>query len=782
MSAPAERPEILVIGYECSPDRGSESGAGFSVLRALTTAARCTVLIGTADAEALERWARENPELGVTVVPVHESAFGNLLYRVHHYAQFISYLLWLRRVTPHVKRWAATGRFRVAWHVSYSPAWIPSPLRHVDDVPTVWGPCTGADRVPGPLRGAMSWRSRVRDVLDNISTWLLARTPSTKKSRKSVDLLLLALEKHEVRKVRRGKECEVFIQTPLVDVPAVEAPSEREDCLYFVSPLRAQKGPLLAIAAAARTPGVRMVVAPPQRGQMREECERIVREHGAEDRITFVDGLSRPEMLRRVKASKGFVHTALSDVASMALAEALVVGVPVVALDVLGSRTMKSYMTRPEFMSLVEVRDPEQVINDVGARMLEMLASEEFPTEPLLDQDALRRQFVGYIDRACEIHRARRDPSSAATKADRYPAKGAYAPPPGSHIVQVLYMVQDRGGEAVAYRLARGFRARGYPTKNIGAFRVAPVSTSTADFEILEPARPGVLGNLRCFVKLVRVLRREQPEAVILHGDIAQMLGAPAARLAGIHSRIAVNHLSIGIFYKWMKPVHTLFGVLGVYSDVVFVGESARRDADGLPRRFLRRSTVIENTVSLEPGDGAAARERFGVSPATTVFLNVGSLSDQKNQHVLIQAMADVPDATLVLVGDGPLADEFASAATGLGDRVRMIGRVPIEQMGDVYAMADAFLFPSRFEGRPLALLEAVTAGLPIVATPIAENVEVTREAAHYVDGDDLEGWTDAMQRLVKDRGFRDSLANETSRLDIGSERATIDAYLRLMQ
>ena len=46
MSEPSTRPEILVIGYECSPDRGSESGAGFSVLRALTTAARCTVLVG----------------------------------------------------------------------------------------------------------------------------------------------------------------------------------------------------------------------------------------------------------------------------------------------------------------------------------------------------------------------------------------------------------------------------------------------------------------------------------------------------------------------------------------------------------------------------------------------------------------------------------------------------------------------------------------------------------------------------------------------------------------
>ena len=779
MSDPSERPEILVIGYECSPDRGSESGAGFSVLRALTSAARCTVLVGTADAEALERYSRENPDIELTVVPVPDSALGNALYRVHHYTQFVSYLIWLRRATPRLRELAASGRYRVAWHVSYSPGWLPSPLRHLD-LPTVWGPCTGADRVPGPLRGALSRRSRVRDVLDNISTWMFARIPSTRRSRKSVDLMLLALDNPSVRKVRPGQPTEVFIQTALVDVPAVEEPIEREDSLYFVSPLRAQKGPLLAIEAAARTPGVRLVVAPPQRGQMRAECERIVRDYGAESRVTFVDGLSRLEMLRRLRASKGFVHSALSDVASMALAEALVIGVPVVALDVLGSKTMKSYMTRPEFMPLVAVHDPEQVITDFGQRMLEMLANEDdYPTAPLLDQPALEQQFVDYIDTACEIHEARHAGKGRSTA--KTPAHAVDELPAGSHIVQLMYSVQDRGGEAVAYRLAQGFRARGYPTLNLGMFRTAPVTTSTADFEILGSARPSLFGNVRSFVSLVRVLRRERPAAVIMHGDFAQVIGAPAAMLAGVRQRIVVNHLAIGIFYKWLRPVHTVMGVLGFYRHIVFVGESARRDADGLPKRFLDRSTVIQNTVGRVAGDRAAARARFGISDDTTVLLNVGNLSEQKNQQILIKAMADIPDAMLVIAGDGPLSEELHHAARVVGERVRLLGRVPIDEIADVYSMADVFVFPSRYEGRPLALLEAATAGLPILATPIPENIEVVGTAAQYIDGDDVEGWIDAMQRTVKDREYREQLAAQTRRLDVGSNDVTIESYLRLM-
>jgi glycosyltransferase involved in cell wall biosynthesis len=266
-----------------------------------------------------------------------------------------------------------------------------------------------------------------------------------------------------------------------------------------------------------------------------------------------------------------------------------------------------------------------------------------------------------------------------------------------------------------------------------------------------------------------------------MHGDSAQIIGAPAARIAGVRQRIAVNHLALGYFVKWLKPVHTAMGMLGFYSHIVFVGDSARREAEGLPRRFLRRSSVIQNSVTLAAGDGAAARARYGIPADATVLLNVGSLSDQKNQQILIHAMSDIADAVLVLAGDGPLTTEFERIAQPLGERVRLLGRVGIDEIADVYAMADVFVFPSRYEGRPLALLEAATAGLPIVASPIPENVEVVGDAAHYVDDNDLEGWIDSMQRTVKDGSFREQLARQTRSLDVGSDSDMVSAYLRLM-
>lgn len=106
--------------------------------------------------------------------------------------------------------------------------------------------------------------------------------------------------------------------------------------------------------------------------------------------------------------------------------------------------------------------------------------------------------------------------------------------------------------------------------------------------------------------------------------------------------------------------------------------------------------------------------------------------------------------------------------------------------MGDVYAMADVFAFPSRYEGRPLALLvdggnEAATCGLPIIATPIAENVEVVGSAAHYVTVDDLDAWVVALRMAVNDASFRDQLRGQIARVDLGASSETAESYLNLM-
>ena len=126
-------------------------------------------------------------------------------------------------------------------------------------------------------------------------------------------------------------------------------------------------------------------------------------------------------------------------------------------------------------------------------------------------------------------------------------------------------------------------------------------------------------------------------------------------------------------------------------------------------------------------GIGAAAGE-MGVRPhwpstCTLKLLSVGRLSHYKGHAVLLKAIARVPGAHLVLIGDGEEAGNLRAQASRLGlqDRVTLVGDVGNADLDAAYAAADLFVLPSldRSEAFGLVLLEAMRAGLPIVASDI---------------------------------------------------------------
>ena len=123
-----------------------------------------------------------------------------------------------------------------------------------------------------------------------------------------------------------------------------------------------------------------------------------------------------------------------------------------------------------------------------------------------------------------------------------------------------------------------------------------------------------------------------------------------------------------------------------------------------------------------QDAEGVDIRRELGIPPESFVVGHVGRFNEQKNHRFLIQVFSELvkklPDAYLLLVGDGPLKDEIAQVVTdaGLADRVMFAGLrndVPRVMLGAM----DAFLFPSLYEGLGLVLVEAQAAGLPCVFT-----------------------------------------------------------------
>jgi glycosyltransferase involved in cell wall biosynthesis len=141
---------------------------------------------------------------------------------------------------------------------------------------------------------------------------------------------------------------------------------------------------------------------------------------------------------------------------------------------------------------------------------------------------------------------------------------------------------------------------------------------------------------------------------------------------------------------------------------------------------------VDPETLHCQPGEVHRLRESLTIPPNGFVFLNVGRLDPQKGQEYFLQAFqqvsAAVPNVFLAIAGEGPAEKRLKEMANELGivDQVRFLGRR--SDVGACLEMADVFVFPSLFEGLPLALVEAMFKKLPCIVSRIETLLEVIND------------------------------------------------------
>lgn len=139
---------------------------------------------------------------------------------------------------------------------------------------------------------------------------------------------------------------------------------------------------------------------------------------------------------------------------------------------------------------------------------------------------------------------------------------------------------------------------------------------------------------------------------------------------------------------------------------------------------------------SFAPLDRVAAKKELGVSGP--LFITTGALIARKNQDLVIRALAQIPDATLLLAGAGEEEQNYRALADQLGltDRVRFLGSVPHEQLPKLTAAADIAILVSKSEGLANAWVEALACGTPIIISEAggARELVSSREAGRVVD------------------------------------------------
>ena len=145
------------------------------------------------------------------------------------------------------------------------------------------------------------------------------------------------------------------------------------------------------------------------------------------------------------------------------------------------------------------------------------------------------------------------------------------------------------------------------------------------------------------------------------------------------------------------------------------------------------RVSVLRNGVDLalfHPGDRAACRAGLGLEGL--ILLSVGNLVPIKGHELTIQSLTYLPEACLLIVGDGPERGSLQELAQSLSvaDRVVFLGTMPQEALPNIYAAADILVLASRHEGWPNVLLEAMACGTPVVVSDIPGMSEIVQSHA----------------------------------------------------
>jgi glycosyltransferase involved in cell wall biosynthesis len=292
--------------------------------------------------------------------------------------------------------------------------------------------------------------------------------------------------------------------------------------------------------------------------------------------------------------------------------------------------------------------------------------------------------------------------------------------------------------------------------------------------------------DLVAVVELVRLLRRERPEIVHANSSKAGVLGRLAALLARVPIRIFTVHgwafsahsgLSSRL-YRWadrlVRPLTTV---------TICVAESELSSGVRAATCDPARTLVIPNAVDV----AAAPRTRHAGDPRRIV--TVGRLQRPKDFVTLVRALQALPAGVfeLVVVGEGPDRRRVEQEIRGLGlsDRVHLYGER--RDVRELLAGSDLFVLSSSSEGMPLSVLEAMAAGLPVVASRVGGVPELVVDGVTGIlvaPGDEQE-LAAALRRLLDDPALRRRLgdagrARAEERFDLESFwRAHLTLYSR---
>jgi len=329
------------------------------------------------------------------------------------------------------------------------------------------------------------------------------------------------------------------------------------------------------------------------------------------------------------------------------------------------------------------------------------------------------------------------------------------------------------------------------PTAHVNGSEASLARLRESGVEVILAERRHRL-DWRAVQRLVSLLRHGRVDVVHAHKFGSNVWAAMLGHALGVPVVIAHEH-------TWSfegQPARRVADreVVARLSDAVIAVSEADRSrmiaTVGMP---ADRVVLVHNGIAgAGPGDGEAVARELGLRPGAPVLLQTATLRPQKAVEVMIAAAAIVrrahPDVRLLIAGYGDVARLRTVAADhGVSDEVMVLG--PRTDVADLLACATVGVLSSDFEGMPLAVLEYMAAGLPVVATDVGGLPEMVREGetGFLVAPRDPAALAERVVRLLddpamaRDMGARGRVRQQESFSQTAMVGAVAELYERLL-
>lgn len=313
------------------------------------------------------------------------------------------------------------------------------------------------------------------------------------------------------------------------------------------------------------------------------------------------------------------------------------------------------------------------------------------------------------------------------------------------------------GGPQQVIYLLEGLKARGIDNVLVAAAG-RPLARRLEDTIAVREMPWGGDADLGFFFRFLRLIRTERPDVVHLHAGPGATLSALAAKVAGVPCILSrrVDSVPRGMLSGWS------YGALN--ERVICISQAI---FDVLARRGVRRDRLVLIRSSVKAADWEAPAPRadflaeFALPADLPVIGVVAQLVGRKGHGVLLDAVRDLgPRARLIFFGDGPLRSELEAKAAdmGLGGVVMFAGhRNDLRRwLGNL----DLVVHPATMEGLGVALLQAASAGVPVVASAVGGIPEAVADEVSglLVPPRDAAALRAAILRLLDDPDLRTAM------------------------